>query len=75
MRKLLASLIALAFATVATTSLAASHSSPQTLPKANKSTPAASPDTTTKMERKAKPKKMKKGKTAAPTSQAPNKPQ
>ena len=75
MRKLLACLISLAFATVATTSLAASHSSPQTQPKADKSVPAASPDTTSKAERKAKPKKAKKGKTAAETSQAPNKPQ
>ena len=75
MRKILASLIALAFAVTATSSIAASHSSPQTPPKADKSTPAASPETRTKMERKAKPKKMKKGKTAAATSQGPNKPQ
>ena len=75
MHKILASLIALAFALTATASIAASHNSPQTLPKADKSTPAASPETATKMERKAKPKKMKKGKTAAETSQAPNKPQ
>ena len=74
MRTLLASLTALAFATVATTSLAASHSSPPSLPKADKSTPAASPKAT-KAERKAKPKRTKTGKTAAATAQPANKPQ
>ena len=74
MHKFLISLTALAFATAATTSLAASHSSPQMTPKADKSTPAASPKAT-KAERKAKPKRTKTGKTAAATAQPANKPQ